>query len=715
MLSTSLAPTVQRRSIPRHRALRLLDSVHRRDSLLVLFFFFLMIRRPPRSTLFPYTTLFRSRTLALIFVCAAALCLISLKRVQTQSTLRRITNTTEEGININPSISGDCKIVAFESTEDIAGAGGSEHFRAIRASVAVDPATFFQIGGTRAVTPAISQDGSRIAFASKDDPLGTNADGNSEIFLFDGAKLIQVTNTSPCNLSSRIANGNFQPSISDDGRFIAFSSNRDLAGQNGDGNLEIFICDTLTNSFTQLTNSSGIVGFSDVKISGNGASVAYIRDGGIAPSSNRDLLEQPRVGLDLVSLLAANVPSLKLTYGRAISDDGTRVVYSAETATNSSQVFLYDGCTGGVIKQVTSLGARATEVPLHPTISGDGARIAFATRRNVIGGNSDASVELYVFDIPTAQFSKITNAPSSASADVVSSLNDDGSNVAFNFPRALSGAVANSDSANNSEIYVTAVPARPAFAALNAILNGASFGHEPSAIKAIAPDSMAVAQGTALANTTMQAQRLPNGNFPTNVADTSVTVNGRAAQIFFVSTGQVNFLAPPQTEIGNADVIVTNAENFSSRGTVPTLRTAPGVFTKTGDGIGEGVILNSDTLQEGPFDPTSGNLRLTIFATGARNATQTTVIMGGRTVNAESVIRSPDMPGLDEVHVLVPKDLRGVGAINLSLQSDGRESNPVNFSFTFYQSREGFMNKGLSDLPNGLEGGSNKRRLRHES
>src|SRR2546430_3355513 len=28
--------------------------------LLLLFFFFLMIRRPPRSTLFPYTTLFRS-------------------------------------------------------------------------------------------------------------------------------------------------------------------------------------------------------------------------------------------------------------------------------------------------------------------------------------------------------------------------------------------------------------------------------------------------------------------------------------------------------------------------------------------------------------------------------------------------------------------------------------------------------------------------------
>src|SRR5258707_5167821 len=29
-------------------------------AILLIFFFFLMIRRPPRSTLFPYTTLFRS-------------------------------------------------------------------------------------------------------------------------------------------------------------------------------------------------------------------------------------------------------------------------------------------------------------------------------------------------------------------------------------------------------------------------------------------------------------------------------------------------------------------------------------------------------------------------------------------------------------------------------------------------------------------------------
>src|SRR5574340_1470055 len=39
-------------------------QVHRFDLVALFtffFFFFLMIRRPPRSTLFPYTTLFRSR------------------------------------------------------------------------------------------------------------------------------------------------------------------------------------------------------------------------------------------------------------------------------------------------------------------------------------------------------------------------------------------------------------------------------------------------------------------------------------------------------------------------------------------------------------------------------------------------------------------------------------------------------------------------------
>src|SRR2546430_8192119 len=48
-------------SVPQYRSFNdVAGQVHLKLS--SIFFFFLMIRRPPRSTLFPYTTLFRSGT-----------------------------------------------------------------------------------------------------------------------------------------------------------------------------------------------------------------------------------------------------------------------------------------------------------------------------------------------------------------------------------------------------------------------------------------------------------------------------------------------------------------------------------------------------------------------------------------------------------------------------------------------------------------------------
>ncbi len=616
-------------------------------------------------------------------------------------------------------MSGDGRVLAFESTEDIAGAGGFESFRAIRANVAVVPATYMQVGVTRAPAPAISQDGSRIAFASKDNPLGTNADANSEIFLHDGAGLIQLTNTSPGDLANRVVNGNFLPSISDDGRYVAFSSNRDLAGQNADGNLEIFIYDSVALEFTQLTNSSAMVGFSDAKISGNGAFVAYIRDAthptpnptpNPTPSAKRDLLLQSRTGATPLRVLATDVQSIAMTHGRAISDDGTRVVWAAETAPNATQVFLFDA-RNNITRQITALGSRATDVPLHATISGDGSRIAFATRRSFLG-NSDGSVDLYSFDIPSASFGLVTNGPATATAEVVSSLNDDGSLVAFNFPRILSGA-SNPDFVNNSEIYVTTTPARPMSGTLT-VVNGASFGNEPAATNAMAPDSIAVARGSVLANRTELPQPHSNGNFPLTVGGATVTVNGRPAQIIFVSPTQVNFLVPPETELGTAEVIVTNSDNFPSRGTVTTLRAAPGVFTFSGDGLGEGVVLDASTLLPSPFDPTNGNLRLIVFSTGVRNGA-VSASAGGRALTVESIFASPTMPGLDEIHVMVPADLRGAGKVDLVVHADGRDSNPAALYFDGDAKRDIVINEFLVDPPDGAAGDANHDGVRSTS
>ncbi|MDQ3816965.1 MAG: Ig-like domain-containing protein, partial [Acidobacteriota bacterium] len=667
--------------------------------------------------------MFRLRPLLVIFFVAVALCLLGFWRVRSQtSTLRRVTITTDEGINLNPSLSGDGRRISFESTEDLAHSGGSESFRAIRADLSSDPAAFTQMAATRAPAPGISHDGSRVGFASKDDPLGTNSDGNSEVFLYDGAALRQITNTSPTDTSTRTSDGNFQPSLTEDGRFIAFSSNRNLTNQNPDGNLEIFVFDTSANTFTQLTDTAGTVGATDAKISGDGSRVAYIRDNGASRSTQRDLILQDRVA-GTVHVLASNITNLAFTYGRAISDDGLRVVYSADVATESSQVFLFDGRVVNSSRQITSLGARTTEVPLHPTISPDGTRIAFATRRPVTGlSNGDASIELYIYDIPTASFSRVTNGPSTADgfsgstrvAEVVSSLNDDGSIVAFNFPRVLSGAVT-TGTENNSEIYVAATTARPTVGALK-VLNGASFGNEPSTIKAVTPNSIAVAQGGALSFTTVQAQKQSDGSFPTTLGRTTVTVNNRAAQIFFVSPTQVNFLVPPQTETGTATVTVTNSEGFQSRGTVAILRAAPGIFTYSGDGLGEAVVLTADTLQPGPFDPTKGNLRLIIFTTGVRGAlSQVTATAGGRALTVESFAASPDMAGMDEVHVLVPSDLRGAGPVSLVVRADGRDSNATLITFSGNSCRDIVINEVLADPPDGDAGDANLDGVRNSN
>ena len=64
----------------------------------------------------------------------------------------------------------------------------------------------------------MSSDGRVIAFASTEDLVGENADRNSEIFLFVGERLKQLTHTEPASGASRLSDGSFQPSLTGDGR-----------------------------------------------------------------------------------------------------------------------------------------------------------------------------------------------------------------------------------------------------------------------------------------------------------------------------------------------------------------------------------------------------------------------------------------------------------------------------------------------------------------
>src|SRR5258707_11642307 len=72
-----------------------------------MYFFFLMIRRPPRSTLFPYTTLFRSRELN----CAGN-CLAPVK-------YRLESLTSEAGLDISYDLSRIIRDRSEEHTSEL--------------------------------------------------------------------------------------------------------------------------------------------------------------------------------------------------------------------------------------------------------------------------------------------------------------------------------------------------------------------------------------------------------------------------------------------------------------------------------------------------------------------------------------------------------------------------------------------------------------------
>ena len=198
--------------------------------------------------------------------------------------------------------------------------------------------------------------------------------------------------------------------------------------------------------------------------------------------------------------------------------------------------------------------------------------------------------------------------------------------------------------------------------AAGTVLNAASLGHEPAAITQIAPGSIAVFRATGIAIN--------------SVADTTVKVNGASARVFYAAPEEVQFVVPDDVAAGPAQIVVTNAEGVASQADVMIKPAAPGVFTATGDGQGEGIILDADSLLSAPFDPIRGSKRLSIFATGLRHAEKVSVTINGNGVTVETV-EPAEFAGIDEIHVLLPATLSGAGTATLIVDADGVQSNPV--------------------------------------
>jgi trimeric autotransporter adhesin len=233
------------------------------------------------------------------------------------------------------------------------------------------------------------------------------------------------------------------------------------------------------------------------------------------------------------------------------------------------------------------------------------------------------------------------------------------------------------------------------------VTNSASFN-----IGTVAPDSITTLFGSFQA-TDGQPSTSTTLPAPTTLGSITVTVNGVAAGLYYVSNSQINLRVPSGVSDGPAIVQVTNTANGATRtGRANIVRAAPGIFTANGTGMGTVFALTTfdgityqpviDAMgNEVPILPTDANGRpniIAVFATGLRNAMAANPNDGNGVAEAVmATIQGNPVPvayaglaglstELDQFNITIPSNLAGIGQVSLQINVNGQTSNVVTFT-----------------------------------
>jgi uncharacterized protein (TIGR03437 family) len=156
-----------------------------------------------------------------------------------------------------------------------------------------------------------------------------------------------------------------------------------------------------------------------------------------------------------------------------------------------------------------------------------------------------------------------------------------------------------------------------------------------STVTAIQPGEWVSIYGTNLASSTATW----TGNFPTSLGGTSVTIDGIAAYLSYVSPGQINLQAPNDTFTGPVPVVVTTASGTSAS-TVTLAQFAPSFLLLDSKHVA-GIILRSDG--SGAYD---GGTYDIIGPTGDSLGYPTVAAKAGDTLELYAVGLGPTNPSV---------------------------------------------------------------------
>ena len=217
-------------------------------------------------------------------------------------------------------------------------------------------------------------------------------------------------------------------------------------------------------------------------------------------------------------------------------------------------------------------------------------------------------------------------------------------------------------------------------------------GNAASFAPPLSPGALASVFGTGFGTTTLQ----PDAPLPASVAGVSVTINGKAAPIYFLSPTQINFQVPwssPTT--GTASVVVSVAGGNSNTVAVPVSSAGPGLFYLPG---GNAIVQNQDFSLNDPSNPAARGSTIMAYLTGSGPLSQaqqdgvpapdsTLVTMtaaysakiGSTTAQVSFAGLAPSFIGLVQMNIVVPASLVP-GTYPLTITVAGDTSNSANIS-----------------------------------
>jgi uncharacterized protein (TIGR03118 family) len=151
----------------------------------------------------------------------------------------------------------------------------------------------------------------------------------------------------------------------------------------------------------------------------------------------------------------------------------------------------------------------------------------------------------------------------------------------------------------------------------NSVVNAASF--QPG----MSPGAFASIFGLNLSTTTRTwgNNDFVNGKLPTQLDGVAVMVNGKPANVYFVSPRQINFIAPPDSTQGQVSVIVTNGGLSSAAATAQLQQISPGFFQLlNGKYIiathADGTLVGPTSLIPGQTTPAHPGETIVLYGTG---------------------------------------------------------------------------------------------------